>query len=268
MMRALPVVLMSLALLPGLPRRAAGQQGPQANLLLSFFGGVTTGHELWSVARQPVLSLGPPVYDTMALSRATTSGFIAGLSATYFGSGLLGFHGELTYAEHPFDDGCIMLSPAPAPDNDELCQSIQAGTHGGGVVSLMAGVTLRAATRGWIVPYLRGSVGVAAYSSSTVEVAGFFNDTASGNVRERVIIVDNDASRASPSAIVAAGLTAAIGTGYQLRLEVRDLIAGETVLTGSADGLGMAPTETRVSHHLGLSIGLDIVLERKRGRRY
>lgn len=267
-MRALPVVLMSLALLSGLPRRAAGQQGPQANLLLSFFGGVTSGHELWSVARQPVLPLaGPPVHDTMALSRATTSGFMAGLSATYFGSGLLGFHGELTYAEHPFDDGCNMLSPAPAPDNDELCQSIRAGTHGGGVVSLMAGVTVRAATRGWIVPYLRGSVGVAAYSSSTVEVAGFFTDSI-GNVGERVIIGDNDASRASPSAIVAAGLTAAIGTGYQLRLEVRDLIAGETVLTGSADGLGRAPTETRVRHHLGLTIGLDVVLERKRGRRY
>ncbi len=266
-MRALPVVLMSLALLSGLPRRAAGQQGPQANLLLSVFGGAVSGHELWSVARQPVQSLGPPVYDTMALSRATTSGIMAGLSATYFGSGLLGFHGELTYAEHPFDDGCNMLSPAPAPDNDELCQSIRAGTHGGGVVSLMAGVTVRAATRGWIVPYLRGSVGVAAYSSSTAEVAGFFTDSI-GNVGERVIILDNDASRASPSAIVAAGLTAAIGTAYQLRLEVRDLIAGETVLTGSADGLGRAPTETRVSHHVALVIGFDIVLERKRGRRY
>ncbi len=265
-MRALPVVLMSLALLPGLPRRAAGQQGPQANLLLSIFGGVVNGHELWSVARQPVLPLaGPPVHDTMALSRAVTSGFIAGLSATYFGSGLLGFHGELTYAEHPFDDGCIMLSPAPAPDTDELCQSIRAGTHGGGVFSLVAGVTVRAATRGWIVPYLRGSVGVAAYSSSTVEVAGFFTDSTG---EERLIIADNDATRASPSAIVAAGLTAAIGTGYQLRLEVRDLIAGETALTGSANALGQAPTETRVSHHLALVIGLDIVLERKRGRRY
>jgi hypothetical protein len=111
-------------------------------------------------------------------------------------------------------------------------------------------------------------VGVAAYSSSTAEVAGFFTDSASGNVQERLIIADNDATRASPSAIVAAGLTAAIGTGYQLRLEVRDLIAGETALTGSANALGQAPTETRVSHHVALLIGFDIVLERKRGRRY
>ncbi|MGH7673833.1 MAG: hypothetical protein ACREMV_01060 [Gemmatimonadales bacterium] len=251
-----------------LSRPAAAQQGPEVNLVLSFFGGAVNGHELWSVPRQPVVVIGsiPATHDTMSLSRATTSGFTAGFSATYYRGGHFGWHVEIVYAEHSFDDGCLMLSAAPDPRNDELCQSIRAESHGGGVVSITAGVSLRATTRGWIIPYARGTVGIASYSSSTVEVAGFF--TSGGNPSERVIILDNDASRVSPTATVAAGLAAVLGSSTQLRLELRDLVAGETVLTGPADALGRAPTDTRVSHHLSLSIGLDVILERKRGRRY
>ncbi len=244
-----------------------GGQGPQVNLVLSFFGGVADGHELWSVSRQPVLVLGTSsTYDTMALSRAATSGFTAGLSATYYGGGPFGWYAELAYAEHPLDDGCTVVSAAPDPSNDELCQSIRAESHGGGVVSLSGGVSVRATRRGWVIPYVRGGIGISSYSSSTVEVAGFF--TESGVIRERVIIADNDARRLSPNAVVAAGLAAVIGTGYQLRLELRDVLTGETVLTGAADALGRGPTDTRLSHHLSLTIGLDVVLERKRGRRY
>jgi hypothetical protein len=39
-------------------------------------------------------------------------------------------------------------------------------------------------------------------------------------------------------------------------------------VTGPANDLAIAPTASKYYHHFALVMGLDIVLERKRGRRY
>ena len=69
--------------------------------------------------------------------------------------------------------------------------------------------------------------------------------------------------------MAALGVTAPIGPGYQLRIEARDVYASFRVVTGPATRQGLGATAgTKPFHHVALTIGLDIVLEQKRGRRY
>ena len=70
---------------------------------------------------------------------------------------------------------------------------------------------------------------------------------------------------------LAAGFTQPLGKdgGYQVRLEMRDVISSFERVTGQADPTTLiAPTEIKYYHHLALTLGLDVVLERQRGRRY
>jgi hypothetical protein len=99
-----------------------------------------------------------------------------------------------------------------------------------------------------------------------VEVVGVYTD-ASGP-HERQIISDPKRRSRAPMFGVAAGFTTPIGTGYQFRLEARDMITSLSRVAGPANNLAISPVATRYYHHFALVLGLDVVLERKRGRRY
>jgi len=60
----------------------------------------------------------------------------------------------------------------------------------------------------------------------------------------------------------------ALGRAYQFRFEARDAVARFEQVTGAADALLLPPTGTRFFHHFVFTMGLDVVLEQKRGRRY
>jgi hypothetical protein len=68
---------------------------------------------------------------------------------------------------------------------------------------------------------------------------------------------------------IGAGVTAAIGPGYQLRWEVRDNITGvQRVTAATPEARVIPPHEVTYKHLFSMSIGFDVVLERRRGRRY
>jgi hypothetical protein len=118
-------------------------------------------------------------------------------------------------------------------------------------------------------PYLRGSVGIVSMPHSRVEVIG--NYLTSVGPQPVVVIGDPSPKRAAPMFGLAVGVTTPLSKdrGYQFRLEARDVITSIERVTGSADATTLiAPTASRSYHHLALTIGLDVVLERKRGRRY
>jgi hypothetical protein len=83
-----------------------------------------------------------------------------------------------------------------------------------------------------------------------------------------LIIRDDDPGGFNASAGVGAGFMIPIGAGYQARLEFRDNLVLIERVTGPADFLAVAPTDTKLIHSLSLFIMLDIVLEQRRGRRY
>jgi hypothetical protein len=270
-MRPAPFAI--LALLVASP--ATAQTNPQPTIALTIGVGVVTGHSLWTVERQPLCLLSgggscSGLYDTLRIARSISPSIVVGASGTYFPWPNLGFHAEISYLGLPIDDTCIpvaALNPDP-PDQraQQMCDNLTAASGTGGAISLFVGTTLRASSTKAISPYARFNVGIVNLSSSTTEVVGAYVDAT--GLQERQIIEDLNGRGASFMVGAAAGFTAAIGTGYQFRLEVRDIVNSMTRVTGPANDLAIAPTDSKYFHHLGLVLGLDIVLERKRGRRY
>ena len=65
------------------------------------------------------------------------------------------------------------------------------------------------------------------------------------------------------------GSTIATSPAYQIRWEVRDNIVGVQRVTGPVELIGGVPPSNTVYKHLfSVMVGLDVVLERHRGRRY
>lgn len=264
-----PVAFSCLFVVPG-----AAQTGSQSNLVLTILGGAVTGHELWAIDKQAICVIpsggGPCTgnYDTLRLSRSIGSSLTLGVAGTYFPSPHVGVHAEVSYLGLPSDASCtgLFYNPDSENKNQQLCDDIQSQGGGGGAISLFAGLVLRAATRGTVSPYLRGSVGIVNQARSTTEVVGAFADAT--GFHERLIIADPKQGRTSVMLGAGAGFTSPLGAGYQFRIEVRDAIVSLERLTGPANALGVAPTATGYYHHLALTLGIDVVLERKRGRRY
>jgi hypothetical protein len=70
---------------------------------------------------------------------------------------------------------------------------------------------------------------------------------------------------------VAAGLAFRLGTGYQLRLEGRDVITLLDQVTGPADpssGTLVPPRSGHVFHNFAFTVALDVILEQSHRRRY
>lgn len=267
-MRALPTRLMLALMVGGLPAPVAAQSGPEANLVLTMAAGVVTGGALWTVGRQPFCptfaggSCASP-YDTLRLSRATGSSIIVGASVTYFPSPALGFQGEVAYLGLPLQDACAVVNASGTQTTTEVCQNIHGTSNTTGAVSFLASAIFRVTPRASLSPYLRAGFGVLAFDQSTIDV---FGADAFGQVYQ--VIRDPSPRRLAASLVLGGGVTRALGSGYQFRLEARDVVAGFERVTGAADNLGVPPIGTRYYHHFALSMGLDVVLEAKRGRRY
>ena len=254
------------------------QEGQQATLILSVGLGVHTGHSLWGIDAQPLSVLGtanPTLYDTLRLSRSISSGLVATFAATYFPSGKVGLRGGVSFFDLGMDNTCAPVAPYVLDSeqkNQQLCENLTGTVSGNSTLLLDVGVTVRALPRGRTSPYLHGGLGYAIHSGGTLGVSSTF--VQGGALASRQIIAEESAKSGSLTLQLAAGVTQPIGSGYQLRLEVRDDLFGLERATGPADGLGRlkepppSRAETGWYHHLSLVIGLDIILERKRARRY
>jgi hypothetical protein len=253
---------------------AAAQTGQQPTIVLTIFGGYTTGHDLWVVGKQPLQLIGsnPAEYDTLRLSQSIAPSIIAGAAATYFPSAHLGLHVELSYMGLPVDGGCTgpaAYRPDAENKNEQTCDDIQAKASDGGAIAIFTGATLRAASRASVSPYVRLNLGFVTQSRSTIEMSGGF--VTSGGIGVREVISDPQPRRAKVLLGAALGFTRPISPGYQFRWEVRDLVVPLNRLIGPAtagQGAIIGPTASRLYHHFSLILGLDVVLEKKRGRRY
>ena len=251
---------------------AAAQEGPQPRLILSIGAGAHTGHGLWEVPNQAMeIPSNTDVYDSLRLERSIGSGLLVTFAATYFPGGHLGFYGDLTFLDMGMENSCspsVPFKPHPVQPNpnlnEELCANFNSSVSGNSTLLVGLGITLRAAPGSSMSPYFRAGLGYARLSHGTV-AAEAPNTPTSPPVQ---IIADPDPQAGSASLLLAAGLTQSIGSGYQLRLEVRDDFFALEQVTGPANALGQATTDTGWYHHISLVIGFDIVFDRKRARRY
>lgn len=242
----------------------AQRTGDQARLIFTVSAGAVGGKALWSVAKQPVRFMDPA--DTLALSRDIRSTLVIGFGGTYYPGEHLGLGAEGFLIGLGYEDSCRQVFASGSPVA-AVCQSLQGASKAATAVILSAGPLLRLNSRKLISPYVRANVGLVFSNQSSLRTIGKF-PSSQGNVTLIVYSDDHD-SRVEPSLLLGGGFTAALSPGYQLRWEVRDNIVGVQNVTGPAAVAGdIPPHNLDYKHLLSLTIGFDVVLERRRGRRY
>jgi hypothetical protein len=249
-----------------LPVRAQAQRtGDQARLIFTLSGGIVGGKKLWAASPQPI----QPIVgaDTFALARDIRSTLAIGLSGTYFPGSHLGVVLEGFLVGLGFEDTCRQLFSSGSSDIAATCVSIQGAEKAATAVMLTGGPVFRLNSQSLVSPYARLVAGVTFSNQSSLRTSGTFQ-TPLGPALLTVYSDDHE-SRVEPAFGLGAGFTAAVAPGYQLRWEVRDNIVGVPRVTAPTSEAGLVPPhELEYKHLLSMTIGVDVVLERRRGRRY
>ena len=246
---------------------SAQQQEKNPNLIVTIYGGIGSGHDLWDIPRQTFVVGGstsnPP--DTARLTRQVTSAVAFGGVFQLFPRGALGFSVDIGYRSLGIDDTCTRIGVFTSARNVELCDNITAQGHpGGSVITLGASGIARLSPGKLISPYVRLGGNLAFTTVSTIEVAA--PDTTVGV--PRLVIGDDSPRRNSLGMLAAGGLMVRAGAAYQIRLEIRDDMSTFKRVTGPASPVAEAPTDVQLFHNLGFVLGFDVLLEQKRVRRY
>jgi hypothetical protein len=238
------------------------QTADQARLVFSVGVGQSSGGgTLWSVGKQPFI-IQPNVVDTFALTRTFRRSLNLVLSGTYFPGDHLGFNVEAQLLGLATEDSCRGASLLTV-EGDSLCRSIGRRERSGSSAALSGGLIYRVASHQPLHPYVRANAGLLLSQESFVRTAGQFGNG------ETTIYDDQNPSTVKPYLSFGGGVVAVIGKGYQFRFELRDNWVQVTKVTGATSRQGLRPpTETVGKHILTATIGFDVVLERKRGRRY
>lgn len=245
---------------------AAQRRGDQPVLVFTVAPGFIFGNDLWQVNNQPILDRFNQL-DTFAIRRDIGSTLGVLFSGAYFPGAHFGIVGEAQLVGVGFDDGCRIVHSNGDVQNISLCNTLDAQSEAATAVALSSGVILRAASRHVISPYARAQVGLTLSNQSAKRVIS--TDNSGPEPVVVVIYPDQHNTRLLPSAALGVGFTAALAPGYQLRWEVRDNMIAMNTVTGPSDREGLAPpTKTALKHLPAFFIGLDVVLERRRGRRY
>jgi hypothetical protein len=248
------------------PAAAIAQaSGDEARLLLGISVGAITGGHLWSAGPQAV-QLATPT-DTFALSRRIRSNLVVGFGGTYFSGENLGLAVEGFLVGLGLEDSCRHVFSSGSGRVASVCESIQGREKPASAVTLSVGPVFRINSRSLFSPYARANLGFTLSNQSSLRTFGEF-PTDSGPTLLTVYSDDKN-SRLDPSLALGIGFTASLSRGSQLRWEIRDNIVGIQQVTGTIPIAGFVPPHKRAFKHLfSMTVGFDIILERRRGRRY
>ncbi len=265
--RTLLVHLAALAGSGALPSLASGQASKdQSRLVFTVSAGVVGGRQLWSSSPQAIQFIDPA--DTVALDRRIRSTLAVGFGGVYFPGENVGFTLEGFLIGLGFEDSCRQLFSSGSGAVAEVCQSIQGKKKAATSVILSGGTLFRLNSRKLFSPYARVNLGLVLSQQSSLRTAGQFIN-GSGQIEDLFVYSDDHDSRVDPSVALGIGFTAAVAQGYNLRWELRDNIAGIQSVKSPIPIAGFVPPHERVFKHLfSMTVGFDVVLERRRGRRY
>jgi opacity protein-like surface antigen len=243
---------------------AAQRTGDRARLVFTVSGVYIGGSGLWTVPEQPVTD--QPPADTFFLSRSIKRNFGAGFAGTYYPGAHLGLTAEAFLIGLGYDDTCL-VSPGQNVRNVQVCQSIDQRDRSAASVAFSVGGIFRVASREFISPFVSAGAGFLFNNRSSVLTSGFVST--STELGEFFVYDDDDRTRIRPAFRIGFGSTVALGKAYHLRVEVRDNIVGIERVTGVTSALGQIPPHQNTYKQLwSLHIGVDVILERQRGRRY
>lgn len=266
--RRLLVVLTALIGSGATPAIVAAQAtGDQSSLVFTVSLGAVGGSRLWSTSPQAVQFAIPA--DTFALARRIRSTLAVGFGGAYFPGENVGFTVEGFLIGLGYDTSCRHVFSSGASEMAEACQSIQSRGGAATSVILSGGTIFRFNSRKLISPYGRLNAGLVLSNRSSLRTTGQFFNTGLGEIEDVFVYTDDHSSRVDPGLALGVGFTAAVAKGYNIRWEVRDNITGVQRVTGTIPIAGNIPPHERVFKHLfSMTLGFDVVLERRRGRRY
>jgi hypothetical protein len=249
-----------------LPMVGSAQTRDQARLIFTVSGGIVIGRDLYEVGPQPVHFFPTPA-DSFQLGRRIRSNLGIGFGGTYFPGDNLGWAVEGFLVGLGFEDSCSQVFSSGSASATAACQSIQGATKSATAVALAVGPVFRVNSRKRISPYARANLGVVFSNQSSIRTVGSFPGAEAPQPVD--VYVDDHESRVAPSLALGVGFTAALGPGYQVRWEVRDNITGVQRVTGTTPQAGLVPPhELNYKHLFSMTFGFDVVLERRKGRRY
>jgi hypothetical protein len=252
---------------------AAQKTEDEAKLLFTVGLSYTGSSDLWAVSGQPILHPPPGVgSDSVDLSRSIGGALGLVFAGMYFPKPALGFVGEAFFMGNGLHDQCQPSSPAPTERTQEICNSIDGSSKRTSAVLLSVGGVARIGGNQPISPYARASVGLLFSNLSPIAMSGATVVTDSlGNseILSAVIYEDPSTTRVTPAFVFGGGLTAVIGRGWQLRTEVRDNLVEIATVAGPTTAGNTNPViVNQWKNMVSFILGVDVVLEKKRGHRY
>ncbi|MEO8199934.1 MAG: hypothetical protein ABI679_05365 [Gemmatimonadota bacterium] len=247
----------------------AQRTADQARLSLGLAAGATAGTSLWSISGQPIFD-GASLNDTMLISRRLRGSLAVVFHGTYFPGENWGVTGEAMLLGLGTEDDCRLTFASGSSRNSQVCNSIRGHSSPASAVSLSAGVLYRVWSRHVFSPYARVNGGLVVSQHSSIQTDGFFQSPSEVEPTRATVFDDPTRARVVPVVGVGMGFTAAVGHGYQLRWELRDNITGVEKVTGPTSGAPNLEPPHKLSyrHIVSVTFGFDVVLERRRGRRY
>jgi hypothetical protein len=262
-MRIRGAIAVSGLLLATLPVSAEAQRsGDRARLVFTVSGALVDGRGLWAVPRQPIGVGTPP--DALSLERAIKSDFGVGFSGAYFPGDHVGFTADAFLLGVGYTDTCRPVGTIANPRNGEVCDFIDTHDRPASAVTVDVGMMYRIASREFISPFARVTAGLLIANNSPLALDG---RARSGE--GVAIYLDPNQTRVTPAFALGVGTTVVLGKAYHLRWEVRDNIVRIDRVTGATPFNGAVPPhEGAYKHLISVLVGLDVVLERHRGRRY
>lgn len=265
-MRIRPIATITAGLLTAQVAPALAQRtGDQSRLIFTVSGAYVGDRGLWSVAPQPVPDVaGGSGIDNFGLSRSVMPTFGAGFSGTYFKGEHVGISADAFLIGLGYEDNCRIIGNVQSSQNQEICDYIDLRERRAAAVTVSLGGVFRINSRDAISPFARVNAGLLFSNQSSIRTEGFTDQAVLLTIYE-----DDSDTRVSPAFAVGLGATMVLGRAYHLRWEVRDNIVGVQEVTGTTAGpRTIPPHEEKFQHLFSVLIGLDVILERQRGRRY
>lgn len=226
------------------------------------------GH-IWTQNGQPIIDAVGNV-DTVNVGRDIVAQLGLSFTGAYFPTDRWGIIGEVQFLGLHYSDSCQLLTSHSGGEAQQICQNIRGRGHDGTAVTLTIGGIVRPIPGSSPSPYLRANVGIDVSLNSSIRMVGTWIDAASQE-EDYYVYGDPNAREVTPILSFGAGITAPTGRSSQFRLEARDnvvFLQHPAGIQPTPDPSGSPPVALRASHLFSLSMGFEIVLEKKRGHRY
>ena len=270
------------ACLAGLASAASAQSSSRPELIFTVAVGEASGGHLWTIDPQLADAVRGP--DTIALGRRLLRpSLVAAFGAQMYLSPHIGYTLEATFLGLATESQCTALAPFALDAqhaNAQGCAAVENKHTYTNAVALQGGLTARATLGRGAQGYLRAVGGVALLGGSFVTTEGTIlvssaADSSGTGLAIRSFLDEGKSHALTWVATVGGGLTMALGSSYNVRLELGEVFIALPVPDGPGAVtndphrlLPVAPVRWRNFHLPSLTLGLDVLLERRTVRRY